>query len=53
MYKRQADSALVRLFPQFSEADHANWGQVVAKARAGDVAALSQVGFQGLSLIHI
>lgn len=32
-----ADSALVRLFPQFSEADHANWGQVVYRARAGDV----------------
>ena len=47
-----ADSALVRLFPQFSEADHANWGQVVAKARAGDVAALSQVGFQGNPTQH-
>ena len=32
-----------RLFPQFSEADHANWGQVVTRARAGDVGALSQV----------
>ena len=38
-----ADSALVRLFPEFSEADHANWGQVVARARGGDVGALSQV----------
>jgi len=42
-----ANSALVRLFPQFSEADHANWGQVVTRARAGDVGALSQVGYQG------
>ena len=42
-----ADSALVRLFPQFSEADHANWGQVVTRARAGDVGALSQVGYPG------
>jgi hypothetical protein len=42
-----ADSALVRLFPQFSEADHANWGQVVSRARAGDVGALSQVGYPG------
>jgi hypothetical protein len=41
-----ADSALVRLFPQFSEADHANWGQVVSRARAGDVGALRQVGYQ-------
>lgn len=47
-----AESALVRLFPQFSEADHANWGQVVAKARSGDVAALSQVGFQGNPTQH-
>jgi hypothetical protein len=42
-----ADSALVRLFPQFSEADHTNWGQVVTRARAGDVGALSQVGYPG------
>jgi len=42
-----ADNALVRLFPQFSEADHANWGQVVSRARAGDVGALSQVGYPG------
>ena len=42
-----ADSALERLFPQFSEADHANWGQVVTRARAGDVGALSQVAYPG------
>ncbi len=42
-----ANSALERLFPQFSEADHPNWGQVVARARAGDVGALSQVGYPG------
>lgn len=42
-----ANSALERLFPLFSEADHANWGQVVARARAGDVGALSQVGYPG------
>ncbi len=47
-----AQSALVRLFPQFSEADHANWGQVVAKARAGDVGALSQVGYPGNPTQH-
>jgi len=47
-----ADSALVRLFPQFSEADHANWGQVVARARAGDVGALSQVGYPGNPTQH-
>ena len=42
-----ANSAMERLFPQFSEADHANWGQVVTRARAGDVGALSQVGHPG------
>src|SRR5450759_3759945 len=42
-----ANSALERLFPQFSEADHVNWGQVVIRARAGDVGALSQVGYPG------
>ena len=42
-----ADSALERLFPQFSEADHANWGQVVSRARVGDVGALSQIGYPG------
>ena len=42
-----ADSALKRLFREFSEADHSNWGQVVTRARAGDVGALSQVGYAG------
>ena len=46
------DSALVRLFPQFSEADHANWGQVVTRARGGDVGALSQVAYQGNPTQH-
>ncbi len=50
--KDSADSAMMRLFPQFSEADHANWGQVVAKARAGDVGALAQVGFKGNPTQH-
>lgn len=47
-----ADSALVRLFPQFSEADHGNWGQVVTRARGGDVGALSQVGYPGNPTQH-
>ena len=47
-----ADSALVRLFPQFSEADHGNWGQVVSRARGGDVGALSQVGYPGNPTQH-
>lgn len=47
-----ADSALVRLFPQFSEADHGNWGLVVSRARGGDVGALSQVGYPGNPTQH-
>ncbi len=47
-----ADSALVRLFPQFSEADHGNWGQVVARARGGDVGALSHVSYAGNPTQH-
>jgi hypothetical protein len=47
-----ASSALDRLFPKFSDADHANWGQVVNRAKAGDVGALSQVGYQGESSKH-
>jgi hypothetical protein len=47
-----ASSALVRLFPQFGEADHGNWGQVVTRARGGDVGALSQVGYPGNPTQH-
>ena len=47
-----AASTLVRLFPQFADADHANWGGVVSRARAGEVAALSQVGYQGTPTQH-
>lgn len=47
-----ADSALVRLFPHFGEADHANWGQVVTRARGGDVGALSQVTYPGNPTQH-
>lgn len=47
-----ADSAMARLFPQFSEADHGNWGVVVTKARGGDVGALAQVNYQGDVTMH-
>jgi hypothetical protein len=42
-----ANSALTRLFPHFSYADHANWGQVRTRASGGDVGALAQVAYQG------
>ncbi|MDN5940853.1 MAG: BREX system P-loop protein BrxC [Nitrospira sp.] len=44
--------SLVRLFPKFGDADHANWGQVVNRARAGDVGALAQIGYRGESSQH-
>ncbi len=47
-----SDSALVRLFPQFGEADHGNWPLVVTRARGGDVGALSQVGHAGNPTQH-
>lgn len=47
-----AASALDRLFPKFSDADHPNWGQVVNRARAGDVGALGQVAYHGESSKH-
>jgi len=50
--KDSADSALLRLFPEFTEADNANWGLVVSRARAGDVGAMSQVDYQGNPIQH-
>jgi hypothetical protein len=42
-----AQSALQRLFPQFSEADHSNWPQVFNGAKAGNLGALQSVGYNG------
>lgn len=44
--------SLDRLFPNFSDADHANWGQVVNRARGGAVDALSQIGYRGETSHH-
>ncbi len=44
--------SLVRLFPKFGDADHANWGQVVNRAKGGDVGALGQIGYRGESSQH-
>lgn len=40
-------SALERLYPRFSEADHARWHLVVRRAREGAQDALSAVGYDG------
>lgn len=50
--KSAAQQAVDRLFPQFVEADHANWDKVSAKARKGDVDAFKAVGYQGDLLKH-
>lgn len=47
-----ATNALERLFPQYGDADHGNWGQVVTKAKGGDVGALAQVGHAGDVVTH-
>ncbi len=47
-----ARNALQRLFPQFSEADNANWPQVLNQARAGQVGALDAIGYQGETIRH-
>jgi len=47
-----AQSALQRLFPQFNEADHANWSQVLNAARAGNLGALQSVNYQGEIVQH-
>ncbi len=44
--------SLVRLFPKFGDADHANWGQVVNRAKGGDVGALGQIGYRGETSQH-
>jgi hypothetical protein len=41
------EASLIRLFPQFSMADHANWGTVVKRAGQGAPDALSAVGHPG------
>jgi len=47
-----ATHALERLFELFGDADHGNWGQVVTKAKGGDVAALAHVGHSGDVVTH-
>lgn len=45
--KQAGTGSLVRLFPKFGDVDHSTWGQVVNRARAGDVGALGQIGYRG------
>lgn len=45
--KDAADSALLRLFPQFDTADHKDWPQVIQRAKAGSGTAMEVVGYKG------
>ena len=45
--KNAADDALLRLYPKFNDADHANWSLVLTKAKNGDLGALSSIGYKG------
>ncbi len=41
------EAALVRLFPKFELADHADWGKVVKRAQEGAADALAALGYTG------
>ena len=45
--KEAAESALVRLFPKFDDADHVGWSKVIERARKGSEAALEAVDYKG------
>ena len=45
--KAALEASQVRLFPNFSLADHANWGRVVERAREGAADALRSVNYDG------
>ena len=45
--KEAAESALVRLYLKFDDADHVGWSKVIERARKGSEAALEVVDYQG------
>ncbi len=47
-----AQSSLVRLFPQFSVADHGGWRAVFTRAKSNAANALEAVGFNGNAETH-
>jgi hypothetical protein len=50
--RRAAESSLVRLFPNFSEADHTGWAKVIERARKGDGEPLQAVGWKAETEKH-
>lgn len=51
--KNAAGKALARLYPQFSDADHAGWGKVLDKARRKDPDAIKAVDHGGSPETHL
>ena len=50
--KAAAEASLVRLFPEFHEADDRRWAQVIERARRGDEHPLQAVEFSGKTEEH-
>jgi hypothetical protein len=50
--QRAAENALVRLYPQFDQADHPSWATVVTRGQAGQPDALQAVDHNGPAETH-
>jgi hypothetical protein len=50
--QKAAEQSLVRLFPQFGDADHNQWEVVIRRARDGSEDALKAVGWNGPTQDH-
>jgi hypothetical protein len=50
--QRAAENALVRLYPQFDQADHPGWATVVTRGQAGQLDALQAVDHNGPAETH-
>ena len=50
--KAAAEASLVRLFPEFREADDSRWAQAIERARRGDEQPLAAVAFSGKTEEH-
>ena len=50
--QKAAENALVRLYPQFDQADHPGWAAVVTRGQAGQLDALQAVDHNGPAETH-
>ncbi|RQD84654.1 MAG: BREX system P-loop protein BrxC [Methanocalculus sp. MSAO_Arc2] len=44
--KKAADSAVIRMYPRFDDADTRGWDQVISRVRSGDQTPLKKVGWE-------